>query len=150
MNDLTSYVRVEKIRASRNDGVHSIRVTVETGGDDLRCGGQAFVSLKRRSTGLSGEEPITNQRGLPGGSTHIFTYRLRRATRLGEIEGIQVRHQSGACGEPFAGPDNWDLKRLRVEFIGSESSGILLEASGPPLHRFDESKRIFFAAIQPI
>lgn len=113
--------------------ISSLRVTIRTGGDDLRGGSQVYAIVTLRG----GERPpvsLNNGTGWGNNSTNIGTIQLPQGTRLSDIIALKLKHASGSCfGCSY---DNWNLDRILVEYNGPSGSGELFTRDGTPLVRF--------------
>jgi len=104
--------------------VTGLQITLRTGGDDLRCGGQAFARV-RTPGGWGAETALTDGRGLASSSLRVAALSAT-GPRVRDILGLRIRHQSGKCNEPFAGQDNWDLSELVFAYRTATGSGVLV------------------------
>ncbi len=119
--------------------VQRLRVTVVTGGDDLRCdsSARAFVTLR------SGAE-TTVELGSAFSEGEVVTqeFSLPEPTTLGELQWFGVRASlSGGnlfgC-ESFTTQDNWDVNSARLEFLNPSGQWeTLMFRRGRPLKRMD-------------
>ncbi len=135
MNDRASYIRVQE--ASELE-VRSLRITIQTGGDDLRCNSQAYAIVRFRS-GAQQRHPLNRGAQWNNHTTVSVDMPLPAGTTLSDLISFGLHFDSGRCG-PFDTGDNWNVDRLLVEFASSESVGTLLERSGTPLVRFTENE----------
>lgn len=121
--------------ASPTEAVSSIRVTMRTGGDDLRGNSHVYLQL-----GLPGfaERSLNGGAGLGGGSVVSYTVPLPAGTTAGAIASVGLRFHSGDC--LFCTTDNWNLDDLNVELMtptGAVRS--FVRRIGTPLVRFTGS-----------
>lgn len=120
--------------------VTRVRVSLVTGNDGLRCGGQAFLSFRRASGALTAETALTDGTGLSSGTRRVTTVAVPAEAQR-DIVGVRVRHQSGACNEPFASHDRWDLGAITVENISwAISSRVMLYSAGGPIVQFSSDR----------
>jgi trypsin len=115
--------------------VTRVRVSLVTGNDDLRCGGQAFLSFRRASGAFTAETALTDGAGLPSNTRRVTTVAVPAEAQR-DVVGVRVRHQSGACNEPFATHDNWDL-------------GVMLYSAAGPIVRFTGDRSVADFALTP-
>jgi hypothetical protein len=93
-------------------------VTMSTGGDDLRGGNRAFLSLELMDGLVTAEQVIST--GLGGGSTVVARVSIPRRIAAYDIRAIRIRHDGNPRhGHPFDTYDNWDLRTLRVQLANA-------------------------------
>lgn len=120
----------------------TLRITTQTGGDDLRGYNTAWFSINY-SNGTTSREYLLH-RGHGGGQRSEQTFALDAPVALSAIRSITVRHD----GNPNwpDGYDNWNLDHLKIELIDTSNVAIHIhESSGAPLIRFTGSQRTFVA-----
>lgn len=129
--------------------VTRVRVSLLTGADDLRCGGQAFLAFRRASGALTAETALTDGTGLPARTRRVTTVAVPAEAQR-DLVGVRIRHQSGACNEPFATQDNWDLGAVTVENISSAlNTRVMLYSAGGPTARFTGDRTTATFALTP-
>lgn len=111
--------------------VSAVRVTVRTGGDDLRGNSHIFMQL-----GLPTpfEQSLNGGAGWGNGSTNVVTVPLPAGTTAGQIASFGLRFHSGDC--VFCTTDNWNLDEIRVELITPGGARAFLRRGGTPFIRF--------------
>lgn len=128
--------------AHAEDGMRSItrlRITVVTGGDDLRNASHAVASLKY--VGLSGNLLTTsinlnNGANWGNGSTHTVTMTTPTGVLLANVEEFSIQFTSGQP-DPFATGDNWNMNGITVTAILDDGTeAVLVQQAGNYLHRF--------------
>jgi hypothetical protein len=119
-----------------------LRITTQTGGDDLRGYNHAFFTINY-TNGTSSREYLLH-RGHGGGHRSEQNFPLDTSIALSSIRSITIRHD-GSPNWPD-GYDNWNLDHLKVALITGEGAAITVhESSGAPLIRFTGSVRTFVA-----
>lgn len=90
-----------------------LTVPIGTGGDDLRGGNAAFMSLVLVDGAVLPEQLLSSGQG--GGSNSTSLLNLPRRVAATQIRSIRIRHDGRPrSGHPFDTYDNWDLRTLRV------------------------------------
>ena len=69
-------------------------------------------------------------------SHHSGRIELPSGTRLGDIQIMGIRSLTAG---PDHAADNWNMNELRVTYVGSSTSGPLLERHGNPIWRFEKN-----------
>jgi hypothetical protein len=117
-----------------------------TGGDDLRGGNSAYVSMILRDGTVVPERPlVSGPGGLPGGASRATLVRFSRvATSADQVATFRIRHDGNPrSGHPFDTYDNWDLRSMRI--VVRTSSGCVEAYRSPAdttlLHRFTGESR---------
>lgn len=128
--------------AHADDGLRSItklRITVVTGGDDLRNASHAVASLKY--VGLSGNQLTTsfnlnNGAGWAGWSTHTVTMTTPTGVLLANLSEFSIQFTSGQP-DIFATGDNWNMNGITVTAILDDGTeAVLIQQAGNPIHRY--------------
>lgn len=102
---------------SRPDGFNILKITVKTGGDDLRGGNRFFCTLHMRDGTNWPEVSVVPPNGLAERS--FFSFNIVPANNLNykDIAGITIRHDGNPRpGNPFDHYDNWNLDALILEW----------------------------------
>lgn len=119
-----------------------LRITTQTGGDDLRGYNTAFFSINY-TNGTSSREYLLH-RGHGGGQRSEQNFTLDASVTLSGIRSITIRHD-GSPNWPD-GYDNWNLDHLKIALINTAGTPITIhESSGAPLVRFTGDTRRFVA-----
>jgi len=91
---------------------------IATGGDDLRGGNRAFISLVLIDGRVLPEQLLSN--GLGGNKTSTRRVTFPETVAATQIRSIRIRHDGNPrSGHPFDTHDNWDLRTLRVNLADS-------------------------------
>ncbi len=120
-----------------------IHIVLTTGGDDLRGGNSAYISLNFLDGTSSDEISITDNTSVSGsfGNNGMIVGDLvvGDVEDLSNVKSITIRHDgSPRKGQPFDTYDNWDLKAIRVSALtdGSGSRGVnIYNSRNDPDHR---------------
>lgn len=114
--------------------VMSLKLT--TGGDDLRGGNNAYITVNY-SNGTTSKE-YTLGGGFANGSTVNKNVTLDRLlNNISEISNVIIRHDGAPrAGNPFDTYDNWDLKSINVTFGIGREKVCFATYSGNPEQRF--------------
>lgn len=123
----------------------TLRITTQTGGDDLRGYNTASFSINF-TNGTASREYLLH-RGVRAGERHVQNFELDENIGLLQVRGITIRHD----GSPqwFDSYDNWNLDYFKAELLPNPSSAVTIhESSGMPLIRFTGDIRTFFARKQ--
>ncbi|GAB3991418.1 hypothetical protein GCM10028807_21420 [Spirosoma daeguense] len=122
-----------------------LRLTLYTGGDDLRNGQNVLATLYTNvnmGPGMA-DVNINDGRGSGNNSNFSFVFPMGSGWKPSDFKGIKIAHD-GNGRNAFEGYDNWNLDRIRVVFIDPNASPrqtIMLDLSGQPLIRFTGDKR---------
>jgi microsomal dipeptidase-like Zn-dependent dipeptidase len=111
-----------------------LRVTIRTGGDNLRGGADnAFAFVDTRG-GERLQVPLNDGMEWQNGSLHTVVMPIEGERRLGDIRtfGIQTTFGGDISG------DNWDIARCRADY---EVGGDLVSFQGSPYIRFTGARR---------
>lgn|GEM_PF-6572714 len=128
--------------AHAEDGMRIItklRITVATGGDDLRNASHAVAEIKY--VGLSGNLltasiNLNNGAGWGNWSTHTVTMTTPSGMLLANVEEFSIQFTSGQP-DIFSTGDNWNMNSITVTAILDDSTeAVLVQRSGNYLHRF--------------
>ncbi|MFY2564317.1 hypothetical protein ACN469_42395 [Corallococcus terminator] len=128
--------------AHAEDGMRVItklRITVVTGGDDLRNASHAVASLKY--VGLSGNLLTTginlnNGAGWGNWSTHTVTMTTPTGVLLANVEEFSIQFTSGQP-DIFSTGDNWNMNGITVTAILDDGSeAVLVQKAENPIHRY--------------
>lgn len=120
-----------------------VRVTIRTGGDDLRD--RAWFSILDGSTVVVPEFPIGGVSGWPNGSTRTVSRSLARPIAVSRLNRIKIRTNFGSG---FGG-DNWNVDRVTVQYraVGRTSWQTLRTLSGSPLVRLTGNRKSWVGAL---
>lgn len=120
--------------------ISNVRVTIRTGGDDLRSGSVAYGVVELRN-GRKIKKNLNNGAGWGNNSTRTVSIPLPRRTRISDIVAFTVEHD----GAPRRWPDsydNWNMDSIRVTTPKVCSGGVqLANPSGRPLVRFTGGRK---------
>lgn len=122
-----------------------VRLTLYTGGDDLRNGQNVLATLYTTTNmgpGLA-DININDGRGSANNTSFSFVFPMGSGWKPSDFKGIKIAHD-GNGRNAFEGYDNWNLDRIRVIFVDPTTSPqqtVLLDLSGQPLIRFSGDKR---------
>lgn len=89
-----------------------VRVTLVTGGDDLRGNSEAFLAFQM-SRGSPVEFSLNHKAGWEGGGRYHLYLRLPAGTKRQDIQSVTLRYVSGKEG-PLDTQDNWSIDALTV------------------------------------
>lgn len=126
-----------------------LMVSHTTGGDDLRGGNTAYITMILNDGTVVPERPlVSGARGLPGG-TSVSNQGVRFTQNIdaSQIRAFRIRHDGNPrSGHPFDTYDNWDLRSMRI--VVRRPSGCTLgsdSAAATPVpalvHRFTGESR---------
>lgn len=145
--DRRSWTR--SLRATGSLGAASgLRVTLRTGGDDLRGGSDnAFAIVRyRAASGIlrTVRAPLNGSANWAGNSTHTVWIPLPERPQVALIEtfGIETTLSGGLFG------DNWNLDEVLVEYEAGGEFLDLLRRQGTPFIRFSGSNRSWMEALR--
>ncbi|MBX2952734.1 MAG: hypothetical protein KF870_09520 [Leadbetterella sp.] len=131
------------VRLTGDNKVYSARfwtnelsVILRTGGDDLRGGNDAFITLHYEDESNSNEYRLNQGRSLNNNSTQTIAIDVPLTVTADRIKGVTIRHD-GQGHNPFQGYDNWNLDGLQIAVNGIQ----VLQVNGAPLIRFTGDKR---------
>jgi microsomal dipeptidase-like Zn-dependent dipeptidase len=120
--------------------VSRLEVTIETGTDDLKCGGVMIYAIDR----VDGEDRIISlpatisQRQVPD-ATYSLALQLLPGTELRDVDKLRLDYLPVKC-DVFDTGDSWNIKRLRVAYNvmdGIGKRGVLTHKRGAPAKRLD-------------
>lgn len=118
-----------------------MRVKLTTGGDDLRGGNNAYITVNY-SNGTTSKEYLLGGGFANGATTQKNITLDRLISSISEISNIIIRHDgSPRAGNPFDTYDNWDLKAINVTFQIGRDDVCFANYSGNPDQRFTGSIR---------
>jgi len=96
----------------------NVQVPIGTGGDDLRGGNTAFMTMVLVDGEVLPEQILSTLLNGNTNSTSLLTF--PRTVDATQIRSIRIRHDgSPRSGHPFDTYDNWDLRTLRVNLAVS-------------------------------
>lgn len=118
------------------------RVTIQTGGDNLRSGSRAFIELNIQGVGLRTFE-LNVAGGLPNWSTKTFLIDLPNINANQIIDHNLIF--ASVRNNIFESADNWDVAKIIYEYKPTNlMNGLKMwEASGNPLVRLTEHNNRF-------
>jgi hypothetical protein len=113
-----------------------LKVTIRTGGDDLRSGQAAYIQLLFRNGSVSQEFDLNRGGGWGNNSVNTKSFSIEPSVRIENITSVRIRYDGTPhrFGETY---DNWNVDRLTVSLNGTS----LAECSGVPWHRFTGETR---------
>ena len=116
--------------------VPRLLITIETGTDNLKCGGvviTAFRRLNNRDMLISPPTFITTGRGAH--STFAMYLQMFNGIQLPDVYKIRFRYSNNKC-DPFDTGDTWNIKTLKVTYdipvSGGRVQGVLMHKRGAP------------------
>jgi hypothetical protein len=99
-------------------------VSLSTGGDDLRGGNRAFITLNLIGTPSSTSEVLLS-RGLAGNSRIVSQVTFPETFSRDQVRGIRIRHDgSPRSRHPFDTYDNWNLNAVVVQLADPSFSPV--------------------------
>lgn len=126
---------------SSNIVISRLRLTIRTGGDDLRQNSMATAIL-RLHNGNEQSFELNNGQNWPNGSINKITLIPNQSIRASDIESLRITFKSGR-NNVFDTGDNWNIYELRLDM--EDSPVHLLDLSGRPLARFmGEQPQVLF------
>ncbi len=125
--------------------VQAIRVTIHTGSDNLRGGGDnAFASLRDADDATVVAEFPLNGGGEWGNHTvHIVPRTLSAPVALNRLQRLRIRTTFGGG----VGGDNWNIDRLIVDYNVGGTWRTMYDDSGFPLARLTGELRTWTASL---
>ena len=123
----------------------SLRISIKTGGDDLRSGSYAIFHWRINGVGNRSNRMVGAGGSLASNSSRDFTISIP-GDRIDQILDMALSH-SGLPehrGNIFEHYDNWDVNELQVSYISrSYPNGLVVyRGNGAPMVRFTgENKR---------
>ena len=126
----------------------AMKVYLTTGGDDLRGGNNAFVTINFTNGSTSREYLLGG--GFANNSLTVKTINMDATiSSLADIRDIVIRHDgSPRAGQPFDTYDNWNLDKIRVTFNVGGAEQEFFSFGGVPLIRFTGAYRTHIFAPQ--
>jgi len=112
--------------------VQQVKVTIQTGDDDLRGGNDNAFARLEYSDGTSDEVYLNDGASWGNNSVHGKSFTLPSHRTLGDIVGFSIHTTFGGG---ISG-DNWNVNQLLVEYFGPNGNGTLLSRQGNPFLRF--------------
>lgn len=106
-----------------------VRISIKTGGDDLR-GGDDGAELTIRTPSGNHKVDLSHRAGWGNGSVNTVLADLPAGTRVQDIQDVVLRHTGG--GDNSA--DNWNVDHVGIE-CGSAGATVA-SLAGAPLMRF--------------
>ncbi|MBL7816511.1 MAG: hypothetical protein JNL70_15940 [Saprospiraceae bacterium] len=118
-----------------------MKVYLTTGGDDLRGGNNAYITVNFINGTTSPEYNLGG--GFANNSRINKNITLNvDVTDLSQVKNIAIRHNgSPRAGQPFDTYDNWDLQALTVTFVIRGQEEKFINTSDNPLVRFSGQLR---------
>lgn len=113
-----------------------LKVSITTGGDDLRGGNSMFMTINYANGTTSTEYNLGG--GFKNNSMVVKNLTVAALiTNVTQIRSVVIRHDgSPRAGQPFDTYDNWDLQTLRISFSAGGKDVNIINESGNPLVRF--------------
>lgn len=118
----------------------SLQLTVQTGGDDLRGGAQAYAQLRFTDNTTSQEVSLNNGGGWGNNSSNTVNLALPANERLDQLQSLTIRHD-GSPTNVFESYDNWNVDMVKLEVAIDGTIRPLTKVSGQPLVRFTGNLR---------
>jgi hypothetical protein len=120
--------------------VTQVKVTLETGTDDLKCGHVEVLALSGRGTSLT--HPFMISQGQRPHSTYTKNLALLPGVNLRDISRIRFHYLPGQC-DPFDTGDTWNIKTLKVTYDvtdgGTRHQGVLMHKRGAPARKLNRA-----------
>ncbi len=129
---------------NRTSTLSGLRVTLRTGGDDLRTNSQA-VAILNLMDGRRLRYALNRGANLGNNTTNTFT--LPFYEQLGDIASISVEFTSGSTGAWFETGDNWNMDSIQVVALNKCAAKTVLDKRGAPLFRFTGEARFWSSDI---
>jgi hypothetical protein len=140
---------IKIIRADASDA--SLQVMINTGGDDLRKGSKATLTI---ATNIPGGNRIIaldgSEDGISNNTPKTFTLPIT-GLRIDQILNLTLSYESGSSGVPFETTDNWNVNTLIIVYRSNRTypDGLLLHnRSGNPLVRFTGARKRYSAPVR--
>jgi microsomal dipeptidase-like Zn-dependent dipeptidase len=140
---IATWERARRAAAGVNDDlpdapVETLELEVETGTDDLKCGG-VFVSVW-----ASGDRMISHPAmiglGLAPNTAYAMALRLMPGARLPDVWRVRLQYLNNQC-DLFDTGDAWNIRTLKVAYqvTGEDgpSRGVLMHKRGGPARQLD-------------
>lgn len=113
-----------------------VLVTIETGTDNLKCGGVAVTASKLVNGRLSTISlPAMVASGQTPHSTHTMFLTMLPGTQLRDLYRIRFQYLTNKC-DPFDTGDTWNIKTLKVTYSiatgNGGAQGVLMHKRGAP------------------
>lgn len=123
---------------NREAAINSLVVEIRMGRDGtdkdhFRQDASNVIGFVKLRGGREISKDFSNEDEWAPFSFHVGQIDLPPGTRLGDIKAFGIRSLT-ASGP---GADNWDMDEVKVTFVGSNVSGILLYQCGSPLWHFE-------------
>ena len=113
--------------------ISQVKLTIETGTDNLKCGGVMISAMKR----VDGQDrqvslPMMIGQGLPANSTYVVSLNMFPNTQVRDIDKIRFDYIPNKC-DVFDNGDTWNIKTFKAAY----AAGILMHKRGAPAKRLD-------------
>jgi hypothetical protein len=124
--------------------VSQIKVTLETGTDNLKCGGVMVYAMNR----VDGQDrmvslPAMINQGLGANSTYVMMLNILPGTQVRDIDKVRFDYLPNKC-DLFDTGDTWNIRTLKVSYNvnsnGSMEPGVLMHKRGAPARRLDRGE----------
>jgi hypothetical protein len=120
--------------------VSRLDLTIETGTDDLKCGGVMVTAINRVGT----QDRMLAMTAINGERNRHSTYRMQLqllpGTQLRDIDKIRFEYLPIKC-DLFDTGDTWNIKTLKVSYNvtynGTPAPGVLMHKRGAPARKLD-------------
>jgi hypothetical protein len=121
--------------------INQVKLTLETGTDNLKCGGVMVSAMKR----VDGQDrqvsiPAMINRGLGANSTYVMSLNMFPDIQVRDIDKIRFDYIPNKC-DVFDTGDTWNIKTLKVTYAvvtdGRLEPGVLMHKRGAPARRLD-------------
>jgi hypothetical protein len=125
--------------ADPNTVVNVLKISITTGGDDLRGGSQAwaYVHLLQGSAVSEFSSPLNEGANWKNNTTHERGMDLPNGTTLRDIRRFGIKFQSGGG----VSGDNWNVDRIVVKFAVPGGEDELVNLAESPIVRFKSTER---------
>lgn len=125
--------------ADPNTVVNVLKISITTGGDDLRGGSQAWAYVRLLQGSAVNEFSVALNEGAnwKNNSTHDRDLHLPDGTTLRDIRRFGIRFQSGGG---ISG-DNWNVDGVVVKFAVPGGEDELVNKAESPIVRFKSTER---------
>lgn len=115
-----------------------VRVTVTTGSDDLREHSNAEAFVKFRGGGESVVK-LNHGHRWADHSVNGVTWDVTGSRRVSDISQVGLRFFGAKRpGWIFDQTDDWNVNGVKFEYFGPDGHGVLAQAAGGPLRRFED------------
>jgi hypothetical protein len=109
--------------------VSSLKLTVQTGGDDLRGGAQAYAQIRFTDNTTTVEVSLNGGRGWGNDTTNSVDLSLPSGKTLNQLQSLTIRHD-GNTTNIFESYDNWNVNLIKLQVNIDGTLRSLTQVSG--------------------